>query len=105
MTEINNVYPYEVQKLTRAISSIEGHAFGAHFRFAAFTEGLHHSCEGGWKRCEDFYALPGLGELAKEMNDVLAPVLERYAVKLRQELANACTELGAAALKPPTFKP
>lgn len=98
-----NLYDQRIRTLTRAISDLEGQAFGAHFRFASFQLGLHHSCEGGWRECVGFgMYTPGTDEFALELNVVIAPVVAKYAAKLRQHLANECTKLGAAALKNPT---
>lgn len=103
--ETNHVFNHAIAALTRAISALEGHSFGSHFRFASFQSGLHHSCEGGWRKCEEFgMFMPGTLEFAKELNEVMQPVMQRYAERLRQELANECTKLGAAALKPTTFR-
>lgn len=106
MKDRNYVSTSSVDDAAQAISYLEGHFFGGHFRFATLGYGpqLHHSMEGGWKECPGFRKLPGLDQLAKDLNVALQPVLEAYAVQLRQHLANKCVELGAAALQPPTFR-
>jgi hypothetical protein len=104
----NYVFADPVAHIAKAISDVEGHAFGSHFRFASLSYAwserqLHHSLDGGWKVVPGFHSLPGLDQLAEELNAAIKPVMEKYAVTLRQALANECTKLGAAALKPPTI--
>lgn len=108
VTDKNYVFADRVPHIAKAISDVEGHAFGSHFRFGALGYGwsereLHHSLDGGWKAVPGFRELPGLDQLADDLNAAIKPVMEKYAITLRQALANECTKLGAAALKPPTI--
>lgn len=89
-----------ITALERAIGHLEGRSFGKWLQFAALSYGdqLHFSLDGGWKEVPGFTELPGLREFADELNEVMAPVIDRYRFKLRQELSNRAVTLAAKAI-------
>ncbi len=92
----------DIEKLADLIRQLEEPHHGI-LRFASFSGGLHVENH-GW---HEVYTASGYGHpahehfdaMAKELDDAVTPIREKYAAIFRQMLANASVELAAESLK------
>lgn len=88
-----------IVELEDAIGHLEGRAFGKWLKFTALGYDDQLSIDVGSRTAvPGFKELPGLREFADELNEAMAPVIERYRLKLRQELSNQAVTIAAKAI-------
>lgn len=98
----NQRKPYisRASRLERAIARLEGWAFGRWLEFNTLGWGDQLNIAiGEWKDIDGFRELPGLQELAKDLNKAMEPILKAYADRLRRELAAECLLVADQALE------
>lgn len=87
-----------VATIQKAISRMEGHAFGSDMRFQSDGWRMKFP-DMGWT-----HHVPFQREMVDDLNAAIFPVVKAYCEKLRQELANECAKLAARSLAEPQFK-
>lgn len=88
-----------IGELEDAIGHLEGRAFGKWLQFSALGYDDQLSIDLGSRiAVPGFKELPGLRGFADELNEVMTPVIERYRIRLRQELSNQAVTLAAKAI-------
>lgn len=89
------------EALDKMLIALEGRVFGRWFRFGVFgyCNQLSTSIiDGSWDEVSRFRDWDRMREFADELNNAIQPIVDKYALLMRQDLANELVKVAAQEL-------